>query len=93
MSRFQLVLSPKAAKDLDAFNNAICKRLTSGMKVLEENPFPKGKLIKKINGTSSDYYRLRIDKYRIFYFIDANKIVVLRVLNKKDVGRFIGNLN
>ncbi len=93
MDKFQVVLSPKAAKELDAFNDAVCKRLTSGMKILEENPFPKGKLIKKIKGTSSDYYRLRVDKYRIFYFIEGNKIVVLRVLSKKDVGRFIGNLN
>lgn len=93
MDKFQVVLSPKAAKELDSFNDAVCKRLTSGMKILEENPFPKGKLIKKIKGTSSDYYRLRVDKYRIFYFIEGNKIVVLRVLSKKDVGRFIGNLN
>ncbi len=93
MDKFQVVLSPKAAKELDAFNDAVCKRLTAGMKILEENPFPKGKLIKKIKGTSSDYYRLRVDKYRIFYFIEGNKIVVLRVLSKKDVGRFIGNLN
>ena len=93
MDKFQVVLSPKAAKELDAFNDAVCKRLTSGMKILEENPFPKGKLIKKIKGTASDYYRLRVDKYRIFYFIEGNKIVVLRVLSKKDVGRFIGNLN
>ena len=63
------------------------------MKILEENPFPRGKLIKKIKGTSSDYYRLRVDKYRIFYFIDGNRIVILRVLSKKDVGRFISNLN
>ena len=93
MDKFQIVLSSKAAKDLDTFNDAICKRLTSGMKILEENPFQRGKLIKKIKGTSSDYYRLRVDKYRIFYFIDGNRIVILRVLSKKDVGRFISNLN
>ena len=51
MDKFHIILSPKAVKDLDAFNDAICKRITSGMKVLEVNPFPRGKLIKKIKGT------------------------------------------
>lgn len=93
MDKFHIILSPKAVKDFDAFSDALCKRITSDMKVLEENPFPRGKLIKKIKGTSSDYYRLRVDKYRVFYFIEDNKVVVLRVLSKKDAGRFISNLN
>jgi mRNA interferase RelE/StbE len=93
VDKFYIILSPKAVKDFDAFNDTICKRITSGMKVLEENPFPRGKLIKKIKGTSSNYYRLRVYKYRVFYFIEGNKVVVLRVLSKKDAGSFISNLN
>lgn len=93
MDKFRIILSPKAIKDLNDFNDASCKHITSGIKVLKGNPFPRGKLIKKIKGTSSDYYRLRMDKYRIFYFIEGDKIVVLRVLSKKDAGRFIRNLN
>ncbi|MEW6109976.1 MAG: type II toxin-antitoxin system RelE/ParE family toxin [Nitrospirota bacterium] len=93
MDKFHIILSPKAVKDLDAFSDALCRRVTSGMKALEANPFPRGRLIKKIKGVSSDYYRLRVDKYRAFYYIEGNKVVVLRVLSKKDAGRFIGNLN
>ncbi|MDH5202489.1 MAG: type II toxin-antitoxin system RelE/ParE family toxin [Nitrospirota bacterium] len=63
------------------------------MKVLEDNPFPRGKLIKKIKGTKSAFYRLRIDKYRVFFMIEADRVIILRILSKKDAERFIQNLN
>jgi len=34
-----------------------------------------------------------VDKYRVFYMIEGNRAIVLRILNKKDVERFIRNLN
>lgn len=65
----------------------------TNMKVLEDNPFPRGKLIKKIKGTKSAFYRLRIDKYRVFFMIEADRVIILRILSKKDAERFIQNLN
>lgn len=93
MDKFKLILSPKAVKDLDSLSDSTCTKITSAMKVLEGNPFPRGKLIKKIKGTKSDFFRIRADKYRVFYMIDGNKVVILRVLSKKDAARFIRNLN
>lgn len=93
MDKFKLVLSPKAVKDLDSFSDSICTRIIDAMKVLKENPFPREKLIKKIKGKKSDFYRLRVDKYRVFYMVEGNKVVVLRVLSKKDTERFIRYLN
>ena len=66
---------------------------TNAMNVLIENPFPRGKLIKKIKGTNADFYRFRIDKYRVFYMIEGNEVVVLRVLSKKDAAKFIKKLS
>ncbi len=93
MDKFNLILSPKAVKDLNAFSDSICLKITNSVKILRENPFPRGKLIKKLKGTKSVFYRLRADKYRTFYMIDADKIVILRILNKKDAARFIQTLN
>ncbi|GBE36303.1 plasmid stabilization system protein [bacterium BMS3Bbin07] len=93
MDNFEIILSLRAVKDLDGFSDRICTKITTGMNVLKENPFPKGKLIRKIKGTNADFYRLRIDKYRVFYMIEGNEIVVLRVLSKKDVAKFIKKLN
>ena len=93
VGKFRLTLSPKAVKDLDRFADAVCTKVISAMKVLEENPFPRGKLVKKIRGTESGYYRLRVDKYRVFYMLEAHTVVVLRILSKKDAEKFIHTLN
>jgi mRNA interferase RelE/StbE len=93
VDKFKLILSPKAVKDLDSFSDSICTKITNAIKVLEENPFPRGKLIKKIKGKKSDFFRLRADKYRVFYMVEGNKVVILRALSKKDAGSFIQNLN
>ena len=93
MDKFQIILSPKAVKDLDAFNDVLCARIAAHMNVFENNPFPRGKLIKKIKGIKSDFYRLRIDKYRVFYIIEAGRVVILRILSKKEAKRFIQTLN
>lgn len=93
MDKFHIVLSPRAVKDLDSFSDTVCRKIAKAIKVLEENPFPRGKLIKKIKGKHSDYYRLRVDKYRVFYTIEGSKVVVLKILSKKDAERFIRNLH
>ncbi|MBI4839067.1 MAG: type II toxin-antitoxin system RelE/ParE family toxin [Nitrospirae bacterium] len=93
MDKFNLILSPKAVKDLNASSESFCLKITTAVKILSENPFPRGKLIKKTKGTKSVFYRLRADKYRVFYIIDADKVVILRILNKKDAARFIQTLN
>jgi len=93
VGEFSLILTPKAVKDLDAFSDSICMKIANSMKELRENPFPRGKLIRKIKGTRSAFYRLRIDKYRVFYMIEADKVVILRVLSKKDAEKFIRPLN
>jgi mRNA-degrading endonuclease RelE of RelBE toxin-antitoxin system len=59
---------------------------------LRENPFPRGKLIKKLKGKKSTFYRLRVDKYRVYYTIEGPDVVVLRVLSKKDADKFIKRL-
>ena len=93
MDRFGIVLSPHATKDLDRFGEAVFRKIARAISALGENPFPRGKLIKKIKGKNADFYRLRVDKYRVFYVIESGRVVILRVLSKKDAGRFIGRLN
>lgn len=93
MDKFDVILSPHAAKDLDGFSDTVCKKIADALRTLTESPFPRGKLIKKLKGKNADFYRLRADKYRVFYVIESGRIVVLRVLSKKDAERYIRNLN
>lgn len=92
MNKFQIVLSPHAVKDMDGLSDPVCGNIVRALKTLRDNPFPRGKTIKKIKGKNSDYYRLRVDKYRLFYVIESGGVVVLRVLSKKETERFIRGL-
>jgi mRNA interferase RelE/StbE len=89
MDRFKIELSPAASRDLDDLEMGIVTKVLSDLKILEENPFPRGKLIKKIKGKKATFYRLRIDKFRVFFEIRPKKIVILRVISKKETDRFL----
>ena len=89
MDKFKIKLSPAASRDLDDLEMEIVTKVLSDLKTLEENPFPRGKLIKKIKGKKTSFYRLRMDKFRVFFEIQHMKIVILRILSKKEADRFI----
>ncbi len=89
MDKFRIELAPAASRELDDLEIGTATKIISDLRILEENPFPRGKLIKKIKGKKTPFYRLRIDKFRIFYEIHPGKIVILRILSKKEADRFI----
>ena len=90
MDKFSIELSPAASRDLDDLEMGTVTKVLSDLRILGGNPFPKGKLIKKIKGKKTAFYRLRIDKFRVFFEIQHMKIVILRILSKKEADRFIG---
>ncbi len=89
MDKFRIELSPAASRDLDNLEMGVVTKVLSDLKILEENPFPRGKLIKKIKGKRTSFYRLRIDQFRVFFEIQHMKVVILRALGKKEADRFI----
>jgi mRNA interferase RelE/StbE len=92
MDKFEIDLSPAASRDLDDLEMGMVTKILSDLRTLEENPFPRGKLIKKIKGKKTSFYRLRIDKFRVFFEIQPMKIVIVKILSKKEADRFIKNL-
>jgi mRNA interferase RelE/StbE len=92
MGRFRIELSPAASRDLDDLEIETVTKILSGLRILEENPFPRGKLIRKIKGKRAAFYRLRVDRFRVFFEIHPGKIVVLKILSKKEADRFIKKL-
>ncbi len=92
MDKFILELSSAAVRDLDKLEDKGARTVLSELIVLKDNPFPRGKLIKKVKGKKTNFYRLRVGKYRVFFCIEGSVIVVLKVVGKKDADRFIKNL-
>ncbi len=89
MDKFKIDLSPAASRDLDDLDLGTAGKILSDLKILETNPFPKEKLIKRIKGKRTSFYRLRADKFRIFYEIQPKKIVIFKIISKKEADRFI----
>jgi mRNA interferase RelE/StbE len=88
MDRFRIELSPAASRDLDGLEMGVVIKALSELKILQENPFPRGKLVRKIKGKKAAFYRLRIDKFRVFFEILPMKVIILRILDKKEADRF-----
>ncbi|MEK6548935.1 MAG: type II toxin-antitoxin system RelE/ParE family toxin [Nitrospirota bacterium] len=92
MGPFTLKLSPAATHDLDQLDDKTAGMVLDHLPVLKENPFPRGKLIKKLKGKKATFYRLRVDKYRLYYTLEGSVVAIMRVISKKDAEKFIKQL-
>lgn len=94
---YSIQLEKHAQTDLRNYSKSdqafIVKKLRSE---LVENPFPRGKTIRKIEGKKHTIYRLRINasqSYRAFYGITSETIIIYRIVPKKDAEKVIKSLH
>ena len=81
---FDVVLKPKAIKDLKAIRNEDASRVADAMERLQNNM--SGDVKKLTNFIPA--YRLRVGSYRILFEIEENKrIVVYRVIHRREAYR------
>jgi len=63
--------------------------------MLEENPFPERKAIKRLRvktKTGEPLYRLRAGDYRVIYLIKERRVFILMVVHRRDLERTIKEL-
>lgn len=72
MSKYTVVLSKKAVKQLDRLPEKISEGIIESIVSLEENPRPFG--YKKLQGR--DGYRIRYGNYRVIYDILEEILIV-----------------
>ena len=94
---FEVQLSKRAQKDLDALSADCFKKISSQLRTLGGSHFPDKKRIKKIKGIKESLYRLRVDtqndSYRIFFILEKpNTVIVLSVVPKKQADRYLRTL-
>lgn len=82
---FQVLLLPRARKDLDAFEGRVFSKLCDAIRTLAKNPRPTG--CRKLS--SDEGYRIRIGDYRIVYRVEdeEKKVFVYRVRHHRDAYR------
>ena len=84
---YEVFLSEKAQRDLDAFPNRIIQQILADCNRLVKDPVPDGKRIKKLQGYKENLYRLRAGDYRIVFTRSGTRIDIVRVLSKPDFER------
>ena len=82
---YQVFLSEKAQRDLDAFSDKIANQILADCARLADNPIPDGKRIKKLQGfKEQQLYRLRAGDYRVVFKRSGARMDIVRVLSKPD---------
>jgi len=72
MATYTVVLSGKAAKQLDKLSDHIAKPILEAIASLQDNPRPNG--CKKLKGR--DGFRIRVSNYRIIYDVHDFELIV-----------------
>ena len=77
---YQIEFKPRAIKDLRALPTTAQRRLIRRIEALQNDL--SGDVKKLTNFTPE--YRLRVGDYRVLFEVEADQIVVYRVLHRKD---------
>ena len=83
---YEVEFTNSAAKEFRRLSQEIVKRVRVAVDKLRENPWIHG--TKKLSG-ADNFYRIRVGQYRIVYFIDSGKNLVLitKIKHRKEVYR------
>lgn len=80
MKKYDILLNPKAEKELSGLSSDISDRIKERLRKLSRSPkdSKSGKDIKKLAGTTDPVlYRLRVGEYRAIYWVDEEEKEVL----------------
>ena len=79
--KYQVEIKPQAVKDCKSIEKKILKNIFNRIDVLSDNL--QGDVKKLTNFTPE--YRLRIGDYRILFETEKDKIIVYRIMHRKEV--------
>lgn len=86
----KLIYAPRAVKDLERMETKYGNQVLDDLELLESGQCPKGK-IKKLRGV--DFMELKTGDYRSIYRKENRYFVVVRVVNRRDLDRVVGNID
>lgn len=84
--KYIIEIVPKAVKDLKQLPKSQAQKIITAIHSMENNL--KGDTKRLTNFTPE--YRLRIGNYRVLFEIEDNRVIIYRILDRKDVYRFGG---
>lgn len=83
-------LSPRALRDLGGVPAEAAREILDDLELLKKTPWPGPPKVKKLRG--HDLYRLKTGEYRSVFEIRGEKVVVLRIVGRKELERVLKSL-
>jgi mRNA-degrading endonuclease RelE of RelBE toxin-antitoxin system len=90
VSRRRVVLTSRAHRDLLNLDDRFARRVGVHLRLLETPPWPPGK-VKKLRGC--DFWEIRSGDFRAVFWPRGKEVVVLRVVNRRDLERALGGID
>ena len=92
--RYSIVLSPEAIEDLRRLKASHRSAIKQAIEAhLRHEPMKESKSrIKRLRGTRSPGYRLRIGDVRVFYDVMESTVEILAVIAKSDARAWLENV-
>ena len=91
--RFRVEFASRARKDLSKLPKEARDIILRKTKILEQAPYPRGKIKKRIKGVKYPLFRLRVNtpsnSFRIFYGMQDQVVLILRIVSKKEADRVL----
>ena len=93
MDKFGIQLTSSAVDDLDRISDISKKKIIASIQKLSADPFSSNLHVKKLKGFKPPIYRIRSGGFRVLYRIQDKTLIILRVIDRKDLERIIKRLN
>ncbi len=89
--RYEIILAPEAIEDLNELSAHDRATVKSALEIhLRHEPTKVSKSrIKRLRGLSKPQFRLRVDKFRIFYDVAESSVNVLAIISKEETTQWL----
>lgn len=90
MDSRELVYASRAQRDLHELEKRDALQVLDDLELLATPPWPRGK-VKKLRG--HDFGEIKTGDFRTLFWPYGNKVVILRVVNRRDLERAIQRID
>lgn len=77
---YEIEFKPRALKDLKAINKSDARRIVAKIEALRDDLAGD---VKRLTDFTPEY-RLRVGDFRTLFEVEGNKVVIYRIVNRKD---------
>jgi len=89
---YKIKFTSVSFKDLERLDKNIRERIITGLTSLSKSPLDFKRDVKKLKAIGRNIYRLRVGEFRIIYYLSDMELVVLRIIDRKDLDKVISTI-